>query len=108
MTANSGAATPPAGGVSRDAIPPGGGGWPSIAEHGTMSQILQLSERLKSRMKAKAKGESHQFTINNSVAGDFHVHHKQNPGQDIAGQSITHKGRVFGQSHWINSLIPVR
>lgn len=45
-------------------------------------------------------------TTTSNIAGTFSVHYESHQPQVIA-RSVTHKSRLFGQSHWINGAILV-
>lgn len=49
-------------------------------------------------------------TTSTRLAGTFHVHNESSEcgaGRDGIPRSVTHKTRVFGQSHWINGIVLV-
>ncbi|OTB04516.1 hypothetical protein M426DRAFT_151853 [Hypoxylon sp. CI-4A] len=48
-------------------------------------------------------------TITSHLSGTFHIHHDdQQSGQHrVVSRSVTHKTRVFGQSHWVTGFLLV-
>ena len=72
------------------------------------SRVRQLEEQL--ALATPTAHEAPSLTLNNSFVGTFHVQRRgMIPGVgEVSAQSVTHKGRVFGQSHWLNCFIPVR
>ncbi|KAI1444299.1 putative C6 transcription factor [Annulohypoxylon stygium] len=79
------------------------------------SRIKQLEEQLStinltpSRSPAPTPGSNIE-AINSRISGTFYIHHEdQLTGQPQAiSRSVTHKTRVFGQSHWITGFSLVR
>lgn len=49
-------------------------------------------------------------TTASRIGGTYHVHCEKLPGQDESvARGITHKSRLFGQSHWeVNVVLMVR
>lgn len=74
------------------------------------ARINQLEEQLSESSQGPDKSSS--STIQSRLVGTFYLHHKSNPDNatdvDVVIQSVTHKGRVFGQSHWLNASAQVR
>ncbi|KAI1454795.1 putative C6 transcription factor [Annulohypoxylon moriforme] len=79
------------------------------------SRIKQLEEQLSktnltpSRSSASIP-DSNIEAIDSRISGTFYIHHEDNlSGQPPAiSRSVTHKTRVFGQSHWITGFSLVR
>ncbi len=48
-------------------------------------------------------------TTTSPISGTFHIHHETRlPGEArIISRSMTHKTRLFGQSHWVNGVAAV-
>ena len=48
-------------------------------------------------------------TTTSHIGGTYHVHYERLPGQnESVARGITHKSRLFGQSHWeVNVVLMV-
>ena len=75
------------------------------------SRIRQPEEQLskatqKSTQSSVLTSNSNIQTTTSSIAGTFYVHHESRLlGQaQVISRSVTHKTRLFGQSHWINGV----
>ncbi|KAI1388513.1 putative C6 transcription factor [Hypoxylon trugodes] len=77
-------------------------------------RIRQLEEQLSKATKTSSQSpasttESNIETITSRIGGTFHIHHEDGFGQPQAiPRSITHKTRLFGQSHWVTGFPLVR
>jgi hypothetical protein len=71
------------------------------------SQIRKLEEQLSNATSGHTQTPA--STLNSSVGGTFYIHYESPAtGQPHAiARSVTHKRRLFGQSHWINGLVLV-
>jgi hypothetical protein len=70
------------------------------------SRIRQLEEQLaeatlKSIQASASTSNSNIETKTSRIGGTFHLHRESDQSQAIT-RSVTHKTRLFGQSHWIN------
>lgn len=74
------------------------------------ARINQLEEQLSRSSQRTHKATN--STLHNSLMGTFHLrqesHSPNAPDTDAVSQSVAHKGRVFGQSHWLNAIVQVR
>lgn len=74
------------------------------------ARINQLEEQLSKSSQEPDKSSS--STMQSRLIGTFYHHHESSPANatdvDVVSQSVTHKGRVFGQSHWLNASVQVR
>lgn len=74
------------------------------------ARINQLEEQLAKSSQGTHKSSS--STLHNRLIGTFHLRHESHSTNatdvDVVSQSVTHKGRVFGQSHWLNAIVQVR
>lgn len=81
----------------------------SLSEYEALkSRIRQLEERLS--VGAATSHDVSPSVLNNSVIGTLFIHQRGQPSslQKATSQSITCKGRMFGQSHWLNAFVLVR
>ncbi|KAI1210768.1 putative C6 transcription factor [Annulohypoxylon truncatum] len=76
------------------------------------NRIRQLEEQLSKTnlTPSQPPADSNIEAINSRISGTFYIHHENNlTGQPRAiSRSVTHKTRVFGQSHWITGFSLVR
>ncbi|KAI2617484.1 putative C6 transcription factor [Hypoxylon sp. NC1633] len=75
------------------------------------SRVRQLEEQLSRANRGSSQSSaptpaSNIETISSKISGTFYIHHEDGSnGQSQAiSRSVTHKTRVFGQSHWITGL----
>ncbi|KAI8960882.1 putative C6 transcription factor [Daldinia sp. FL1419] len=77
------------------------------------NKIRQLEERLShsnrtSQSPAQGPGSNIE-AISSRIGGTFYVHHEDPlSGPQGISRSVTHKSRMFGQSHWITGMSLVR
>ncbi|KAI1091445.1 putative C6 transcription factor [Rostrohypoxylon terebratum] len=76
------------------------------------SRIKQLEEQLSKTNLTSSRSPaptpaSNIEAINSRISGTFYIHHEDNlTGQrEAIARSVTHKTRVFGQSHWITGFL---
>ncbi|KAI1412362.1 putative C6 transcription factor [Hypoxylon sp. FL1857] len=79
------------------------------------NQIKQLQEQLSKATRTSSRppasaSDSNIEAVSSRVSGTFYVHHEdRSTGESpIISRSVTHKTRVFGQSHWITGFALVR
>ncbi|KAI2464597.1 putative C6 transcription factor [Annulohypoxylon bovei var. microspora] len=79
------------------------------------SRVKQLEEQLSKTNQTPSRSpvldpDYNIETITSRISGTFYIHHDDNlNGQSQAiSRSVTHKTRVFGQSHWITGFTLVR
>ena len=79
------------------------------------NRIKELEEQL-GRLSSGFPAQSHPrtaissiLTDNSYITGAFHVHQEARfPGDaSVISRGVTHKARLFGQSHWINGITVV-
>ncbi|OTA90632.1 hypothetical protein M434DRAFT_366756 [Hypoxylon sp. CO27-5] len=75
------------------------------------SQIKQLEEQLSKVTRTSSRptastSDSNIEAISSRIGGTFYIHHEdRSTGESQAiSRSVTHKTRVFGQSHWITGF----
>ena len=76
-------------------------------------RIRELEEQLSEATQMSTQSpvptsNSNVETTTSRVAGTFYVHESRSFDQPQAiTRSVTHKTRLFGQSHWINGVIQI-
>lgn len=83
----------------------------SIKQVPTQRPPVELAPTLLDPFATEATQKEDTVTTSTKLGGTFHVHNESSEcGTGPVGgipRSVTHKTRVFGQSHWINGIVLV-
>ncbi|SPO02031.1 uncharacterized protein DNG_04704 [Cephalotrichum gorgonifer] len=88
---------------------------PSSLEFEAMRfRIAQLEEQLSAPTRIPPAGPTGkpglttETMLESPMLGSYYLHQDVDSPGHACSQSVTHKGRMFGRSHWLHSLLPVR
>jgi hypothetical protein len=76
-----------------------------------LEEQLALSLRMPYQNRSPALPEApNSDTSTSTLGGTFHFHHQNRSDQQLRAitHGVTHKKRLFGQSHWLNTMSLVR